>query len=764
MCETGTDSLNTLAICLAVIIPVVVAIAVISFFIFKAYRRNKKEAMEDNDPDFNVDNIMLPEYDPNYGYKPHGNMAAVGGHLPSDSTDSFGNPFNEKYANHPSQVQLNPESYNAPDASVYHMTTSANAINLPFGDSKEELDQYSRNLGMDFHEFNYPIKKMNTAGGASRSGSPGHSRNTSFSSPRSRPLTGYGINAPSTQSSPLKNNIRTSNNGDNMGKVKSNLGNFDTTAAFTTHNQKSSVGSTEESLRYHPAGETLDPEENQEEHKQEKRGDDGDGPFSDSQEPKSRIQSLNSSSTGKPLFSSAKREADLRESTPSSTSPMTSSVESDLQKNEESSNTTIANEAEAEAEAKADGTVNLIPQILTDEDYSVQKKESKPIELKEEDHIKDDVPNFKDIAENEAPLSPEEEEQLNRMKSIYQVYFSRDGSIKRKDINPNVNEDNLPPLPAISLSTDEDEKLKKADDSEDKTTENKLSIPQNEGNDDDFRASVSSSVYLPVSAGGLNHSNSNAGQFAHQQLGKIIQNKAVDQSQQQQRQPYPQYQQYPGQHPQQYPQQYLQYGNGYPPNQQQYQQYYQQYPQMYQQYPPQQYGYPANQRAQPYASVPKPLPALEQLPLPHQLNKRTSTLESFTTFTAQSHKNPVTVPAIPIDQKFNPIDHVNWGQTKGSAEGGVPSPSQIRNSISVFNPVGLTNKSNTFVSKGTAKERVRQLQRQQTDGSIPQSPTLSGPLYGFYDNVMERPHGAENLIPKSGSQADLRKYMDNANV
>jgi hypothetical protein len=37
-------------------------------------------------------------------------------------------------------------------------------------------------------------------------------------------------------------------------------------------------------------------------------------------------------------------------------------------------------------------------------------------------------------------------------------------------------------------------------------------------------------------------------------------------------------------------------------------------------------------------------------------------------------------------------------------------------------------------------------------------------LYGFYENSVERPHGAENLIPRSGSQADLRRQMENANV
>lgn len=121
-----------------------------------------------------------------------------------------------------------------------------------------------------------------------------------------------------------------------------------------------------------------------------------------------------------------------------------------------------------------------------------------------------------------------------------------------------------------------------------------------------------------------------------------------------------------------------------------------------------------------------------------------------------------------MNQRFDPIDHVNWNAKGKNVQGITPSPSQIRDSIVMFNPVGLsTNK--TFVSKGTAKEQVRNLNKQldSSGNPIPTSPSLNGPLYGFYDYVPERPHGAENLIPKfqkSGSEMDLRKQMDNANV
>lgn len=59
-CTTG-EKTSTVVICLAVILPVVFIAIVIGFFVYKAYKRNKKESLDDDDPDFNGDNMILPD-------------------------------------------------------------------------------------------------------------------------------------------------------------------------------------------------------------------------------------------------------------------------------------------------------------------------------------------------------------------------------------------------------------------------------------------------------------------------------------------------------------------------------------------------------------------------------------------------------------------------------------------------------------------------------------------------------------------------------
>ncbi|TID30541.1 hypothetical protein CANINC_000895 [Pichia inconspicua] len=615
MCQTGVDTTNTLTICLAVIIPVVVIGLIVGFFAFKAYRRNKKEFQEEaNDPDFNGDNIVLPDYP---RYAPPRNMM--------QSTDSFGDkssPFNEKSIARP------PLAHSQSNISFQPYAENMSQFALPFGNSKDDLDRYSKNLGLDFHEFNYPINKITNSPAGSRANSLAGSRRASYSS-SVRPLSGY--NKPV---SPTKT--------------------------------EDTIGSTKEvstNSKYYPQEESIEAEniENPE------------NPFHEDTEP-----------------STSPNSSDLSKAAPSS-----------------GSNT------EEDVMDVKDGE---IPQL--------------------EPH------------EVDVPLSPEEEQQLDRMKSVYQVYFSRNGSrrVKRHDDdNDEFVADETQKLP--NIVTDETQKMPNIVQDEYPQTSHDP-VPQDNDDSADYRASVSSSVYLPVDE----TVPPIAGNYAHQQFGNLVNH--------QQQQQYRQYQQYPQQqYPQQYQQQHYQQQYQQQPYQQQpYPQ--QPYPQQhYQQHPYQQYaqqpqyaqnayhGYASDMRNQQYNQ----LPALEKLPLPHQLNKRTSTLESMTTFTAE--KKNRTLPAVPVNQNFDPISHVNWadGQRQGSTSS--PSPSQIRKSIVMFNPVGLSE-SKTYVSKGTAKERVRALG----------SPSGNGPLYGFYENVPERPHGAENLIPRNGSQLDLRRNLDNVNV
>ncbi|CAI8492357.1 unnamed protein product [Pichia kudriavzevii] len=203
-CETGTDTTNTLAICLAVIIPVVVVAIIIAFFIYKAYRRNKKEALEDDDPDFNVDNIMLPEYhnatNPPMRRLPAGMRSLSQANMLSSDSLAMNNPNNQNGDNK-NPFADGPRDLNALNMKLgLHQTTSDLA--LPLGNTKEDLDRYSKNLGLDFHEFNYPIRKMNMPHSANSS--PTSSRRNSVSS---RTNNRFASKASSPQKSKLTQRI-----------------------------------------------------------------------------------------------------------------------------------------------------------------------------------------------------------------------------------------------------------------------------------------------------------------------------------------------------------------------------------------------------------------------------------------------------------------------------------------------------------------------------------------------------------------------------
>lgn len=748
LCQTPENTTNTLAICLAVIIPVVVVACVIAFFMWKNYRKNKKEILEDNDPDFNADNIMLPEYDYDNQINPNSiNMRGpkiAGFSMAAASTDSFGNPFNERNLD-PSLAPVRPQ---------LHYQRS-NPLALPFGNSKEELDRYSKDLGIDFHDFNYPVKKMNTpsappSASGSRVNTQPNSRRTSISNlhqttyangntsqlaiPRSEvPMT-----------SPLRKNAAPPNVQKNESEEESD--------DDTDDSDNDSENDSED-----------DSDSDSENDSEDDSEDDSDSDSSDA-------SSGNSMSHEQTDHNASQSENPFVANT-TSTSPLSSTNDAFKRTNQTFSATNV-----------------------DDADTIVKQGQ-----LQAQPHERAQVPP----TPTDIPLTEEEEEQLNRMKSVYQVYFSRNGSkyVKRdgneedneEDMDKeyigiharnnstypqeSVNVNSVPPLPIEQLEAVINKDTNTNANANANANANTLQVPgaADDQTPDDYRQSVSSSVYMPVNESLTTANPTKAGYYAHQQFGNMVPN---SQEQYAYQQGYPQgYQQG---YPQEYPQGYYQ------PDQYAYQQQQQQQQQHHQQqgYYPQQYAYAANQRVQPYANVngiappAKRLQELEKLPLPHQLNKRTSTLESFTTFTSESHKNPVTHPAMPIDHKFDPIDHVNWAQSQQplpnqgtTAATAAPSPSQIRNSIVMFNPVGLSQNT-TFVSKGTAKERVREMNKLANNGNNtipegftpPASPALQGPLYGFYENSVERPHGAENLIPRSGSQADLRRQMENANV
>lgn len=119
MCQKNVNTTNGLAIGLAVAIPIAVVALIICFFVYKAYRRNQREAQEETELELKGADLSPPPYPqgpvvaqqafapmqqhpppvqyqgPYQGHYPAQHPVPSTAHL-NDSTDSFGNPFDEK--------------------------------------------------------------------------------------------------------------------------------------------------------------------------------------------------------------------------------------------------------------------------------------------------------------------------------------------------------------------------------------------------------------------------------------------------------------------------------------------------------------------------------------------------------------------------------------------------------------------------------------------------------------------------------------------
>ncbi|ODV85236.1 hypothetical protein CANARDRAFT_7881 [[Candida] arabinofermentans NRRL YB-2248] len=327
-----------------------------------------------------------------------------------------------------------------------------------------------------------------------------------------------------------------------------------------------------------------------------------------------------------------------------------------------------------------------------------QKQEKSRIETE------DDI----NINKDEYGVTPEEEEQINRMKSVYKVYFSRENSLKSKKSNNDMTADyeNLPPLPQMpqQIAT-APESIRQQ--SQQQNGQPVLQIDTNP------RDSYASSVY--------------------------VENQPINQQQ-----PF-------------YPHQHIQNMMNYQQQQQQ------QQLQLQQQYRYQQ------QQARPKRR-PSELKRLENLPSPHEFHNRNSVLETFTDFEHQrkyqnhsSNAHHIPTPPIHQQQNFSPLDHTQWGASKTSDS--KPSPHQIRDSIVMYNPVDI-NYNTTYKPKGTLSDQVRNISNGSQQGSMFGGSPINSPISPHFAHgaQFEKPHGAENLVPRSGSQADLRKAMENANL
>ena len=131
LCQKPVSS-NALTITLAVVVPTVIVCIVLGYFLFRNYRKNKKEELE-HDPDFdeNGEATALPDL-PNHKY---------------EMEDPFHNRNSVRYP----QPVMN-EKFNRSSTSLAHTVKTDPYLNhvLPFHhqiNSKASLDDYARHLG-----------------------------------------------------------------------------------------------------------------------------------------------------------------------------------------------------------------------------------------------------------------------------------------------------------------------------------------------------------------------------------------------------------------------------------------------------------------------------------------------------------------------------------------------------------------------------------------------------------------------------------------
>ncbi|ANZ76016.1 BA75_02127T0 [Komagataella pastoris] len=113
-CDKPSNMSNA-AIAVAVVVPVIVVAIVLGGLFYWNYRKNKQEALDDDNPDFNADNTILPDF--------HYNPGSVMKHK------SEMNPFEDDSLRYPNHM----------DSFILPYSTETQ--------SKKSLDSYSKNLG-----------------------------------------------------------------------------------------------------------------------------------------------------------------------------------------------------------------------------------------------------------------------------------------------------------------------------------------------------------------------------------------------------------------------------------------------------------------------------------------------------------------------------------------------------------------------------------------------------------------------------------------
>lgn len=169
-CQTGEDT-NATTIGLSIGIPVGVFCLIIGFFMWRSYRKGKKEAESDNDPDFYGETTILPDYPKKFG------GPGVAGEQ-DDDVSFYSNPFANDSARYPSRVLNHPDMLNQAQNRPYAASTTTRGdpyyetFKLPYehtAGSHTSLDEFAKGMGAE-----YPAYQL-----TSRPNSPYRSANSS---------------------------------------------------------------------------------------------------------------------------------------------------------------------------------------------------------------------------------------------------------------------------------------------------------------------------------------------------------------------------------------------------------------------------------------------------------------------------------------------------------------------------------------------------------------------------------------------------------
>ncbi|KAI5962081.1 uncharacterized protein KGF55_003156 [Candida pseudojiufengensis] len=720
-CEKPVSD-NSLTIALSIVLPIVAILCVLGFFVYKNYRKNKKEEM-DKDPDFyeNGDGTALPDF----------NIK----HYSKDDENPFHNRNSARYPME--QINKGYVNYNISERNNdnYSFNNFGNKSQDPYLDSfvlpyqhqtgsKLSLDEYGKNLG-DSQGYRVSTSIRTRSNSATldnlmKSNSNINSRNHSRTQSKSHSRN------PSSQISPMKKV---------QGKQYTNIPNesdpdLQHAGAPDVSNVVEEDFGSDDSGIISPTGETS---------------------YGVTYENESDM-AINKAIPQIVIHDQDDEDEKVNDNVNDTTEVHTSSDESPFDEDEKIHHTkdttldTVIKHDKNQQQQQQEQEQRSLGDDDEDFDFNNDSKQSKPISksprMSAFNLLKNDSDN-EDEDEELDNLTPQQQEEIKRMKSVYKVYFDKDNN-ENGEASRSFEIDENYPLPqkindqlAIDASYDKDNN-ENGEASRSFEIDENYPLPQ-KINDQlaidasyDKRYSNTSSVY--------------------------IDSEEAQQYQQYQQQQYQQQlqQQYYHQFNQQYQQEY-----GSPVD-----------PQLYQYYQQEQYDY--YQRQQQQRRPNRPLPPLQKLRHPADLRK--STLETYTDFTPH-HKNQ-TVMSPPIGkQPFVPIEndgvwtspinsptlqsqasfqnqspqlyqHSQQGdyfphqqQPQQHQHTTVPSATQLaRSSVVMLNPVTEITKTRKF----------------KPAGSLPSNPN-SNHLYNFGHSDL---NGPENDLLPGNRKSDVRRMMN----